>query len=330
MSDVTGWIARRDGKEINCELERLDVSHLDDLDVVVDVHYSGINYKDALALHGRPGVVRRFPLVVGIDATGEVLSSVDDRWRPGDIVTLTGAGLGEELHGGLATRAHLPADPLIAVPGEFTTAQVAAIGTAGFTAALCIDALAEHDVAPGSGEVLVTGASGGVGSVAIAMLARAGYTVVAATGRPDEQAEQLQDLGAASVIHRDELTTSGRPLQSQRWAGVLDTVGGPILAGAIAQTNNDGAVAACGLAASADLPTTVMPFILRGVSLLGINSVQVTRARREAAWTRLARDLDPVILESRVRTVPLAEAKEAAAELLAGRGTGRIVVDARA
>lgn len=327
MTELTGWIARRDGKAIHCELENITTAELDGLDIEIDVHYSGINYKDALALHGRPGVVRRFPLIVGIDVTGEVVSSDHGRFRRGDLVMLHGAGLGEELHGGLATRARLSSEQLLSIPETLTPKQAAAVGTAGLTAALCIRALESHGLRSGFGPVLVTGASGGVGSLAVSLLAGSGYEVVAATGRPEEQGERLRQAGAAEVIHRDELVAD-RPLQTQRWEGVIDSVGGRHLAGAIASTREGGAVAACGLAGSADLPSTVLPFILRGVSLLGVDSVHIDRAEREAAWDLIARDLDQRYLDRITRVVPLAGAKQAAAELLEGRGTGRTVVDA--
>ena len=329
MNHFTGWLARREEDEITCELQSLDEAILDDLPVSVEVLYSGINYKDALALHGKPGVLRRFPLIPGIDLTGTVTDSQDPRWQPGDVVTLTGAGLGEQLHGGLAQRARVEADALIRVPEAFSPYEVAAIGTAGFTAALCVEAIAAH-VEPGQGPIVVTGASGGVGSIGVALLAAAGYEVVAATGRVDEQAAALKQLGAASVIDRAELTESGKPLQAERWAGALDAIGGDYLVGILASARHDGVVTACGLAASPKLPTTVLPFILRGVSLIGINSVVVTAERRAAAWKRLARDLEPSVLREITTSVSLADAQKAAAALLEGQGTGRIVVDVNA
>lgn len=329
MSAFTGWISTKGEEGLTCSLEEVGTDLLDDLDVEVRVLYSGINYKDALALHGRPGVVRRHPLVAGIDVTGEVIASNSGRFDRGDLVMLHGSGLGEDLHGGLATRAHLSSEHLLALPEGLTAKQAAAVGTAGMTAALAVRALEDHGLRSGFGPVLVTGASGGVGSIAVALLANAGYEVVAATGRPEDQAERLREAGASDVIHRDELLTE-KPLQSQRWQGVVDSVGGKHLAGVLAATFEGGAVAACGLAAGADLHSTVLPFILRGVSLLGIDSVRISQPHRQAAWNLIARDLDRGYLERITRTVPLESAKDVATELLEGRGVGRTVVDARA
>lgn len=326
MTGHRGWVVTREDKQLDCQLTDFGDEMLDDLPVVLDVAYSGINYKDALALHGRPGVVRRFPLVAGIDVTGTVVTSRDPRWEPGDVVTLTGAGLGEELHGGLATRAHLAPEHLVRVPEKFSAQQVAAIGTAGFTAALCIIALEDQGLRRDGGPVLVTGASGGVGSIATAVLAQQGYHVVAATSRADEQGGRLRDLGAAEVVDRTEVEGNGKPLQSQRWAGVVDTVGSATLAGALANVMDGGAVAACGLAGGPDLPTTVLPFILRGVSLLGIDSVRASIERRAAAWDLLGTYLEPSAIDAMSHVVPLDEAKKAAAALLEGRGQGRLVV----
>ncbi len=328
MNQHRGWIVRRGDQGATCRLEDFDDDFLDDLDVVVEATHSAINYKDALALHGGPGVVRRFPLVAGIDTVGEVVSSGDPRWRAGDRVGLFGAGLGEELHGGLATRVHLPGDKLFHVPEKFDSRQVAAVGTSGITAGLSVVALEAHGVEPSEDPVLVTGASGGVGSMAIHLLSRCGYRVVAATGRPEEQEAFLRDAGAEHIIHRDELLTD-RPLATQRWAGVVDCVGGPILAGALASVKEGGAVAASGLAASPDLPTTVLPFILRGICLLGINSVHLRRELRTTVLDLLVQQADPSFLDSITRTVALADAQDAAGQLLEGMGTGRIVVDVR-
>ncbi len=324
MSAFAAWIVRDKGAP--ARLEELGREVLPSRDVTVRVDYSGINYKDALALHGRPGVIRAYPLICGIDLAGTVLESADPRWSPGDVVVLNGAGLGEEQHGGLAALAAVSGDDLVAVPEPFTPAQAAAIGTAGFTAALGVLAMERAGLAPEQGPVLVTGSGGGVGSIAIALLARAGYDVAALTGRPGELRDQLTRLGAARIIGRDELGTAGRPLGRATWAGVADAVGGPVLAAALATLKPGGVATACGLAAGAAFEGNVMPFILRGVSLLGIDSVRCPRERREAAWGRLARDLDPGLLDSVTRTVPLAGAADAAASLLAGQGTGRTVV----
>lgn len=297
-------------------------------DVEVEVSWSGLNYKDALAFAGNPGVVRRSPLVPGIDVVGTVASSTDPRWSVGDRVLLNGAGAGETRHGGLAERAVLDGATLVATPSMFTDAQAAGIGTAGFTAMLAVLALERHGVT--TGDVLVTGASGGLASFAIALLSRAGFTVTAATGRL-ENSDRLRQLGASEVIDRAELDRGAhakpaRALESQRWAAVVDSVGGPVLATALAQVRQDGAAVACGNAASPDLPTTVMPFILRGVALLGVNSSLTPIALREQAWQRLARDLDPAIVDSIARPVELGDAADRAADVLAGQITGRVAV----
>jgi acrylyl-CoA reductase (NADPH) len=294
-----------------------------DGDVTVDVTWSGLNYKDALAFAGNRGVVRISPLVPGIDVVGTVASSTNPRWAVGDRVLLNGAGAGETRHGGLAGRAHLDGETLVATPTAFTDAQAAGIGTAGFTAMLAVLALERHGVT--QGEVLVTGASGGLASFAIALLARAGFTVTAATGRPELSAE-LRELGATTIIDRADLDRESRPLESQRFAGVIDAVGGRPLATALAQLEQSGAAVACGNAASASLETTVMPFILRGVALLGVNSTLTPLALREQAWHRLARDLEPAIIDRIARAVPLADARSAAADLLAGRVHGRLSI----
>lgn len=294
-------------------------------DVTLAVSHSTINYKDALAIVRGAPIVRRWPLIPGIDAAGVVLDSRHPDWQPGDAVIHNGWGVGEAHHGGLATRARLRGDGLVRRPAAFDAAQAMALGTAGYTAMLCVQALARHGVQPGSGELLVTGATGGVGSIAVALLARRGHRVVAATGKAAE-ADFLKDLGAAEVIDRASLAAPGKPLQKERWAGVVDAVGSHTLANALAQTRYGGVVAACGLAQGADLPATVMPFILRGVSLLGINSVTQPRAVRETAWARLAEELDRAKLAAITQEIPLAEAPAAAARLLAGQVRGRLVV----
>lgn len=292
-------------------------------DVVVDVSWSGLNYKDALAFSGSPGVVRRSPLVPGIDIVGTVAASTNPRWKVGDRVLLNGAGAGETRHGGLATRAYLDGTMLVATPDVFTDEQAAGIGTAGFTAMLALLALERHGATPG--EVLVTGANGGLGSFAVALLSHAGYTVTAATGRP-ENADRLHALGASQVIDRAEIDRPARSLETQRWAAVVDSVGGAPLATAIAQTRQDGVVVACGHVSSPNLPTTVMPFILRGVVLAGVNSPITRLEWREQAWQRLARDLDPATVDEIVRPLALEQAGDAAAELLTGTSVGRYAV----
>lgn len=332
------WVLRRTGDDGGRErdrgssdpgavLEQWELSDLDDLPVTLRVEASSINYKDALVLAGRPGVVRRFPLVAGIDVTGVVIASEDDRWVPGDRVTLDGAGLGERLHGGLAGMARVAADDLVRVPPAFTAAHAAAIGTAGLTAAMAVLALERHGLDTEHGPVLVTGASGGAGSLAIALLAGAGYETVAATGRVDTQRERLLALGATDVIDRAELSATTVPLAGQRWAAVIDGVGGGVLAGALASVRVGGAVAAYGMAGGARLETTVMPFILRGIALLGIDSPQVDLETRREAWGRLERDLTPGVLDAITLSVPFESARDVAEDMLAGHGTGRVVVE---
>jgi acrylyl-CoA reductase (NADPH) len=307
-------------------LANLDEADLPDGDVSVDVEYSTLNYKDGLAITGASPVVRRFPMVPGIDLAGVVTASTHAQWKEGDRVVLNGWGVGETHWGGLAQRARLNGDWLVPLPAAFTARQAMAIGTAGYTASLCVGALLDHGVRPDQGEVLVTGATGGVGSVAVALLAKAGFTVAAATGKASE-AEYLKRLGAATVLDRAELAGPGRPMQKERWAGVVDSVGSHTLANACAQTRYGGTVAACGLAQGMDFPASVAPFILRGVSLLGIDSVMAPREPRLAAWDRLSRELDVEALDTIAEEIALAEAIGAAGRLMDGKVRGRIVVD---
>jgi acrylyl-CoA reductase (NADPH) len=294
--------------------------------VSIDVEYSTLNYKDGLAITGKSPVVRKFPMVPGIDLAGVVTESSHADWSKGDRVVLNGWGVGETHWGGLAQRARLNGDWLIPLPSAFTTRQAMAIGTAGYTASLCVDALLQHGVSPDQGEILVTGATGGVGTVASALLTAAGFKVAAATGKSSEE-QFLQQLGAVTVLDRAEFSEAGKPLQKERWAGVIDTVGSHTLANACAQTRYGGAVAACGLAGGMDFPATVAPFILRGVSLLGIDSVMAPKQRRLTAWERLERDLDAGALDSIAQEVGLGEAIAKAGELMDGKVRGRIVVD---
>jgi acrylyl-CoA reductase (NADPH) len=294
-------------------------------DVLVQVEYSTLNYKDGLAITNKGPVVRSWPMVAGIDGAGTVLESTHAGWKAGDRFVHNGWGVGETRWGLMAERARLQGDWLVTLPAAFTARQAMAIGTAGYTAMLSVLALEQHGVKPGDGEVLVTGATGGVGSVAVALLGKLGYTVVAATGKASEEA-YLKQLGAGSVIDRAELSAPGKPLQKERWAAVVDAVGSHTLANACAQTRYGGVVTACGLAQGADFPATVMPFILRGVTLAGIDSVMAPLARRRQAWERLARDLDTAKLESMVEEVPLTRAAEKAADLMAGKVRGRVVV----
>ncbi len=294
-------------------------------EVLVQPEWSTINFKDGLALTNRSPVVRNWPMVPGIDGAGTVLESSHPAWKPGDRFVHNGWGVGETHWGCLAERARLKGDWLVKLPAAFSPRQAMAIGTAGYTAMLCVVTLERHGLKPGDGEVLVTGATGGVGSVAIALLAKLGHQVVAATGKAAE-ADYLQRLGATSVIDRAGLAAPGKPLQKERWAAVVDAVGSHTLANALAQTRYGGTVAACGLAQGMDLPASVAPFILRGVTLAGVDSVMAPRARREEAWARLATDLDPALLEAITSEVTLDGAIEAAGRLMAGQVRGRIVV----
>ena len=307
-------------------LTSLETSALPEGDVLVDVAFSTLNYKDALALTGAAPVVRRFPMVPGIDFAGIVAESSHPDLRTGDRVILNGWGVGETHWGGLAGQARVRGDWLVALPERFQPRDAMAIGTAGYTAMLCVMALEKHGITPGDGDILVTGANGGVGSVAITLLAKLGYRVVAATGRLHE-ADYLTSLGAAEVIDRAELATPGRPLGKERWAGVIDTVGSHTLANACATTRYGGAVAACGLAGGMDFPSTVMPFILRGVTLYGIDSVMAPRPLRQQAWARLAEDLDLTRLNLLTREVPLSQVVTLGDAFLAGQVRGRILVN---
>lgn len=306
-------------------LVSLDEAELPAGDVLVQVEYSTLNYKDGLAITNKGPVVRNWPMVAGIDGAGTVLESSHPAWQAGDKFIHNGWGLGETRWGLMAERARLQGDWLVKLPAVFTTRQAMAIGTAGYTAMLCVLALEKHGLKPGDGEVLVTGATGGVGSVAVALLGKLGYSVVAATGKASEET-YLKQLGATAVIDRAQLSAPGKPLQKERWAAVVDAVGSHTLANACAQTRYGGVVAACGLAQGADFPATVMPFILRGVTLAGIDSVMAPLARRQQAWERLAIDLDTARLEAIVEEVSLSRAIEKAADLMAGKVRGRILV----
>ena len=319
----------KDDAGYRCGLKTLDDSALPEGDVTVQVDYSTINYKDGLAITGKSPVVRKFPLTPGIDLAGTVTESQHPLFKAGDKVVLNGWGVGESHSGGLAQKARLKGDWLVKLPAAFTPRQAMAIGTAGYTAMLCVMALQKHGVTPDKGDILVTGAGGGVGSVAIALLAKLGYRVVASTGRLQE-ADYLRQLGAADVMDRAELSAPGKPLGKERWAGVVDTVGSHTLANACASTKYGGVVTACGLAQGMDFPSSVAPFILRGVTLAGIDSVMAPRAVREAAWARLAQDLDTAQLERMTREVGLADAVGLGAEILAGQVRGRVVVNVNA
>lgn len=320
-----GILITKDETGYRAAVQDIDEAILPAGDVTVRVAWSTLNFKDGLAITGRSPVVRRFPMIPGVDLAGTVTESRHPAWQAGDRVILNGWGVGETHCGGLAEIARLKGDWLIRLPAAFTPRQAMAIGTAGYTAMLCVMALEKHGLVPGDGEILVTGASGGVGSVAVALLARLGYRVVAATGRIAES-DYLRALGAENIIERSELAAPGKPLGKERWAGVVDTVGTHTLANACATTRYGGAVAACGLAGGMDFPATVAPFILRGVTLYGIDSVMAPVPVREAAWSRLARDLDVARLEAMTSEIGLAEAPAVAEKLLAGQVRGRVVV----
>ncbi|MBV8682823.1 MAG: oxidoreductase [Caulobacteraceae bacterium] len=299
-------------------------------DVDVRVDYSTVNYKDGLAMTGRAPVVRVWPLTPGVDFAGTVERSAHAGFAPGDKVVLNGWGVGETHHGGYAQRARVKGDWLVKLPQGLSTAQAMAIGTAGYTAMLCVLGLEREGVMPDKGEVIVTGAAGGVGSVAVALLSKLGYRVVASTGRKAEEGEYLTGLGAADIIDRAELSGPGRPLGKERWAGAVDAVGSHTLANVLSQTRYGGAVTACGLAQGMDLPASVAPFILRGVTLVGIDSVMCPKPRREEAWMRLARDLDLGLLETMTRRAALSDVPQLAEEILAAKVRGRVVVDVNA
>ncbi len=321
---------KNDDGSTKAELTQLDDAQLPaEGDVTVAIDYSTINYKDGLAITGKSPVVRKWPMVPGIDGAGEVIASSHPDWKAGDAFILNGWGVGETHMGCLSERAKLKGDWLIPRPQGMSARTAMAIGTAGYTAMLCAMALAEQGVKPADGEVLVTGASGGVGSVAVAILAARGYKVVASTGKLAE-ADYLKSLGAAEVIDRAELSAEGKPLQKERWAGVVDSVGSHTLVNAIAQTRYGGTVAACGLAQGMDLPATVAPFILRAVKLIGVDSVMAPKSRRIDAWSNLALELNDATLAKITQEIALADALNWAPKILAGGVRGRLVVNVKA
>lgn len=320
-------LTRNDDGTTAAKLTQLDDAQLpDDGDVTVGIDYSTINYKDGLAITGKSPVVRKWPMIPGIDGAGEVIASSHPDWKAGDAFILNGWGVGESHMGCLAQRARLKGDWLIPRPSGMSAKTAMAIGTAGYTAMLCAMALQEQGVKKESGEILITGASGGVGSVAIAILSGWGYRVVASTGKLAET-DYLKSLGAADVIDRAELSAAGKPLQKERWAGVIDSVGSHTLANAVAQTRYGGTVAACGLAQGMDFPASVAPFILRGVKLIGIDSVMAPKAKRVAAWERLANELEASKLAAITQEITLADALNKAPDILAGKVRGRLVVN---
>jgi acrylyl-CoA reductase (NADPH) len=310
------------------ELTTLDESELMEGNVTVDISHSSVNYKDGLALTGKGPIIRKFPLIPGVDFAGTVRTSSDPRWKPGDAVVLGGWGVGEQHHGGFAEVARVSGDWLVPVPKGWSTSDAMAVGVAGFTSMLCVMALEEQGVKPDDGDILVTGAAGGVGTTSIVILAKLGYRVVASTGRVSEE-PFLKGLGASAIIDRNEFNTPVKPLAKARWAGAIDTVGSVTLANVISQINPEGTVAACGLAQGMDLPTTVAPFILRGVRLIGINSVTTPLPRRLKAWERIATDLDRDKLHALTTHVKLEDLPRIGAEIVAGHVRGRVVVDIR-
>jgi acrylyl-CoA reductase (NADPH) len=316
----------KNGETTDVRFVDLDDDELMAGDVTVRVTHSTVNYKDALVMAGRPGIVQRYPMIAGVDFAGIVETSLDPRFRPGDEVLLNGFGLSQTHYGGYAGKARVSGDWLIKLPVGLTRAEAMAIGTAGYTAALCALALAGQGARPQSGPLLVTGAAGGVGSVAIALLAAAGWRVIASTGR-QEEAGYLRGLGAADIIDRAELSTPGRPLTKERWAAAVDSVGSHTLANALAALMREGVAVACGLAQGMDLPATVAPFILRGVRLIGVDSVYCPMDRRLEAWRLLARDLDRGKLAEMTRTLPFERVMEAGADILSGKVRGRIVIE---
>jgi acrylyl-CoA reductase (NADPH) len=344
MSEFRALVLREAEGKVSAQVERLVDTALPDGEVMVDVEYSTLNYKDGLILQGLGRLVRKYPHVPGVDFAGRVSVSTTPEYKPGEAVVLTGWRVGEMQWGGFAEKARVKASQLVRLPAGLTAKRAMAVGTAGFTAMLAVMALEEHGLKPGAGEVLVTGGAGGLGSVAVAMLARLGHAVVASTGRPETH-DYLKSLGAQAIIDRASLAQAPtrpldserwagglaqaptRPLDSERWAGAVDTVGSTTLASVLTQLKYNASVAACGLAGGNDLPTTVIPFLLRGVNLLGIDSVMCPKPRREAAWARIGRDLPMDKLDAMTSVVGLAELPKLAGEILKGATRGRVVVD---
>lgn len=329
MSDTFNALVldRNEDKTVSASIKRLALADLPDEDVLVDIAYSTVNYKDGLAVTGASPIVRKFPMVAGIDLAGTVATSRDSRFQPGDRVLVNGYGLSERFWGGYAQRQKLKPEWLVRVPDAFSLEEAMAIGTAGYTAMLCVQAIRDWGVQPDAGPVVVTGAAGGVGTVAIMLLAKLGYPVTAATGRVEEARALLEQLGASEIIPRAELARDAAPLEAERWAAAVDTVGANTLASVIAQTRYEGIVTACGLAGGAGLPTSVMPFILRGVTLRGIDSVMAAQPRRQRAWDELAKLVDRNLLRAIYQVEPLARVPELGRAILAGAIKGRVVID---
>jgi acrylyl-CoA reductase (NADPH) len=329
MSDTFNALVldRNEDKSVSATIKRLTLADLPDEDVLVDVAYSTVNYKDGLAVTGASPIVRKFPMVAGIDLAGTVATSRDSRFQPGDRVLVNGYGLSERFWGGYAQRQKLKPEWLVRVPDAFSLEEAMAIGTAGYTAMLCVQAIRAWGVKPAAGPVVVTGAAGGVGTVAIMLLAKLGYQVTAVTGRVEEARALLEQLGASEIIPRADLARDAAPLEAERWAAAVDTVGANTLASVIAQTRYEGIVTACGLAGGAGLPTSVMPFILRGVTLRGIDSVMAAQPRRQRAWDELAELVDRDLLHAIYSVEPLARVPELGRAILAGAIKGRVVID---
>jgi acrylyl-CoA reductase (NADPH) len=319
-------LIQNDAPGYRASLQNVDPARLPEGDVLVEVEYSTLNYKDSLALTGRAPVVRKFPMVPGIDLAGRVVESRSKLFRPGDVVLVNGFGLGETHWGGYAELARLDAEWLVPMPDDFSPAKAMAVGSAGFSAMLSIMALEAGGITPDKGDILVTGAVGGLGSMAVALLARLGYRVVAATRRVADEGNYLRSLGAADLIDSNELSDKGKPLQKERWAGAIDVAGSHTLVNACAQTKRGGLVAACGLAQGMELPGTVAPFILRGVTLKGIDAVYCSVTCRRIAWARIAHDLDSTLLAQMAQFIDLSEIRTAALDQLAGKLRGRMVV----
>ncbi|MCU8158464.1 oxidoreductase [Vibrio vulnificus] len=319
-------VLNQEEKRTIATIEQMDESQLPEGNVLVAVDYSSLNFKDGLAITGKGKIIRNFPMIPGIDLAGTVIESQDGRYQAGDQVVLTGWGVGENHWGGMAQRARLNADWLVPLPTGIDSKKAMMIGTAGFTAMLCVQALLDADIKPEAGEILVTGASGGVGSVAVTLLAQLGYQVAAVTGRVEQNGPLLKQLGASRIIDRVEFEEPARPLEKQIWAGAVDTVGSKVLAKVLAQMDYNSAVAACGLAGGFDLPTTVMPFILRNVRLQGIDSVMCPTEKRIAAWEKLVALLPKSYFEQTCTEVELREAAKYAEDITNGQVTGRVVI----
>lgn len=322
-----GLLLTKDDDGVHHAITDLDESQLPEHDVLIDVSHSTVNYKDGMAVMGRPGIVRDFPIVPGVDVVGTVVSSANGDWEPGTAVTINGFDVGEAHWGGYAERARMKSEWLTPLPEGMTAHQAAAIGTAGYTAMLCVIALEKQGLTPADGPVIVTGAAGGVGSVAVAVLAKLGFDVIASTGRAEAEGDYLRRLGASTVIDRAELSEPGKPFQKPAYAGAVDPVGSNTLANVLARMQDNGIVTACGLAQGPDLPATVLPFILRGVTLVGINCVHRSQEDRTEAWNRLVQDLDTSLLDEITSTVSLDGVPEIAAQILDGQVRGRVVVE---